>query len=238
MPPAGTLLDLVTGATTLTESLALLARTAAIALAPAAGPRVECGVVLYRNKRGHTAAATAAPADALVRLELEAGEGPLTDALSGKSPTAINRSERDLRWPHYARGLRDAGFHSALGVRLQLDGGAKSALVFLSTRANVFHHGPMTEALTFAGLASRSLGLLLDLKAARSSASDLRSALESRTSIDIACGVIMAQNRCSYGEAIAIIAKASSHRNIKLRRVAEDILDGLPGGAPQPHFDH
>ncbi|BAS06946.1 hypothetical protein AHiyo4_03680 [Arthrobacter sp. Hiyo4] len=76
------------------------------------------------------------------------------------------------------------------------------------------------------------------MESASTRASDLQSALESRTSIDIACGVIMAQNRCSYNDAIAIIAKASSHRNIKLRKVAECILANLPGGAPDTHFEH
>ncbi|NUP60505.1 MAG: ANTAR domain-containing protein, partial [Pseudarthrobacter sp.] len=47
---------------------------------------------------------------------------------------------------------------------------------------------------------------------------------------------IMAQNRCSYQEAFAILAKASSHRNVKVRQVAEDILAGLPEGVPNPHF--
>jgi AmiR/NasT family two-component response regulator len=78
----------------------------------------------------------------------------------------------------------------------------------------------------------------LELNSARREASDLRSALESRTSIDIACGVIMAENGCSYRDAIAIISKASSHRNMKLRKVAEAILDKLPGGAPRTHFEH
>ncbi|WP_307431739.1 ANTAR domain-containing protein [Pseudarthrobacter defluvii] len=46
----------------------------------------------------------------------------------------------------------------------------------------------------------------------------------------------MAQNRCSYQEAFSILAKASSHRNIKVRKVAEDILERLPEGAPHSHF--
>ena len=47
----------------------------------------------------------------------------------------------------------------------------------------------------------------------------------------------MAQNRCSYQEAFSILAKASSHRNIKVRRVAEDLLNALPEGSPRAHFN-
>ena len=78
--------------------------------------------------------------------------------------------------------------------------------------------------------------MAINLHSARSLATDLRSALDSRTSINVACGVIMAQNRCSYQEAFSILAKASSHRNIKLRKVAEELLERLPEGAPHSHF--
>jgi AmiR/NasT family two-component response regulator len=46
----------------------------------------------------------------------------------------------------------------------------------------------------------------------------------------------MAQNRCSYDEAFAILAKASSYRNMKLRCIAASILESF-GGAPETHFE-
>lgn len=52
----------------------------------------------------------------------------------------------------------------------------------------------------------------------------------------MACGVIMGQNGCSYDEAFEILAKASSHRNIKVRVVAETILANVPDGSPSTHF--
>jgi AmiR/NasT family two-component response regulator len=61
--------------------------------------------------------------------------------------------------------------------------------------------------------------------------------MESRTSIDLACGVIMGQNRCSQAEAMAILTKVSSNRNQKLRVVAEDLLATLAGGEVRTHFD-
>lgn len=49
--------------------------------------------------------------------------------------------------------------------------------------------------------------------------------------IDAACGVIMAQNRCTHDQAFELLAKASSHRNQKLHDVAADIIAHL-GGTP------
>lgn len=61
--------------------------------------------------------------------------------------------------------------------------------------------------------------------------------MESRTTIDLACGVIMAQNRCSQEEAMALLAKASSHRNQKLRELAADILGRVSAEAVSTHFE-
>ncbi|CAN7171600.1 ANTAR domain-containing protein [Arthrobacter sp. LjRoot78] len=68
-------------------------------------------------------------------------------------------------------------------------------------------------------------------------AADLRAAMESRTVIDLAAGIIMGQNRCSQAEAMAILTKASSGRNLKLRDVADKLVASFAPGAPSTHFD-
>ena len=237
------LLDLATGSGSMAESLDTLARLAGETLSQATDGTVECAVVLHDGRHHTTVAGTVGPVRDLAALDRELGEGPLTDTLASGLPVAANHLAADFRWPQYRRHPRSAGYKSILAVRLQLDdgapdGGAHSALAFFAPRTAAFQQAVTAAALSFVDLASRSLGLVLELQEARTAASDLRSALESRTSIDIACGVIMAENRCSYREAFAIISKASSHRNIKLRKVAEDILDQLPDGAPRTHFEH
>ena len=232
----GLLLDLVTGSGSIAESLETLARLAAETLSQAADGPVQCAAVLH-DGRHTTVAGTVGPARDLAALDMELGEGPLTDTLASGLPVAANHLSADFRWPQYRRHPRAAGYKSILAVRLRLDAGGQSALSFFAVRTAAFPQALVAAALGFADLASRSLRLVLELREARTAAADLRSALESRTSIDIACGVIMAQNRCSYREAFGIMSKASSHRNIKLRKVAEDILDQLPDGAPRTHFD-
>ena len=232
----GLLLDLVTGSGSMAESLDTLARLAGETLSRATDGTVECAVVLHDGKHT-TVAGTADPLRDLAALDMELGEGPLTDTLASGLPVAANHLSADFRWPQYRRHLRSAGYKGILAVRLQLEDGGQSALAFFAARTAAFPQAVTAAALDFADLASRSLKVALELQEARTAAADLRSALESRTSIDIACGVIMAQNRCSYREAFGIMSTASSHRNIKLRKVAEDILDQLPDGAPGTHFD-
>jgi hypothetical protein len=235
---AGFIPDLATGAQSLNDSLGILTRTASDTLSRLMDSPVECGMVLNRVKSLPATAGTNAGAAKLARLEQEVGEGPLTEALTGNGTVAMNHAPSDFRWARYRPHLKEAGFDSVLGLRLRLDDGADAALAFFAPDVQAFPLHVIAAARNFTDLAARGLRLVLELQATSTRASDLQSALESRTTIDIACGVIMAQNRCSYSDAIAIIAKASSHRNLKLRKVAEGILANLPGGAPRTHFEH
>ncbi|NUT71413.1 ANTAR domain-containing protein [Pseudarthrobacter sp. C4D7] len=245
------LLDLVNGARTLSDSLDLLVAASAAHVLGTAGIDVGCGLVLHQPKRGPAITGTTKEIVTLLEWEQEAAEGPVTDVLSGGHPVAVLQRNGDFRWRHYSGQLQSAGFGSALAVRLRLDadvpaddgfpgnselGQSRAALAFFAQDSKAFPLQAIAEARSFAVLATKSLQMAVNLHSARSLATDLRSALDSRTSINVACGVIMAQNRCSYQEAFAILAKASSHRNIKVRKVAEDILDRLPEGAPHSHF--
>ena len=62
--------------------------------------------------------------------------------------------------------------------------------------------------------------------------------MKSCTTIDLAAGVIMAQNRCSQATAMAILKNASSARNIKLRDVAATVIASVSSDtAVTTHFD-
>jgi AmiR/NasT family two-component response regulator len=57
----------------------------------------------------------------------------------------------------------------------------------------------------------------------------MREAMESRSVIDQAIGIVMAQNRCDAATAFGLLRTASQNRNVKLRVVASDIVDSLTG---------
>jgi AmiR/NasT family two-component response regulator len=60
---------------------------------------------------------------------------------------------------------------------------------------------------------------------------NLEAAMKHRTAIDVAVGVIMAQNRCSQDAAITILRKASNSRNAKLHDIATAVIASI---SPQP----
>ena len=57
----------------------------------------------------------------------------------------------------------------------------------------------------------------------------MAAAMESRAVIDMAVGVVMAQNRCTPEEAFAFLRSASNSRNTKLREVAASVVASIAG---------
>ena len=55
--------------------------------------------------------------------------------------------------------------------------------------------------------------------------------------IDIAIGIVMAQNRCSQEAAVRILTNASSNSNIKLRDLAGSLVNSVGGADAHTHFE-
>ena len=129
--------------------------------------------------------------------------------------------------------------NKAKALILQLRDGdeASVALNFFASKPGMFTANVYEKALGFAAAAHNTLHLSVRLDTAQSRADNLEAAMQSRTAINLACGVIMAQNRCSQAEAMDILTKVSSNRNRKLRDVAAELIEQLSGDSVQTHFD-
>jgi AmiR/NasT family two-component response regulator len=83
---------------------------------------------------------------------------------------------------------------------------------------------------------SQALRLAVRFSLHTDSAANLRATLESRTTIDIAVGIVMAQNRCSQDAAVRILTEASSNSNTKLRDIAKSLVESVGGIASRTHY--
>lgn len=218
------------------ESLNLLVRSAPRALAEVAGCALDYAVTLPRQYQASLVQGTSETAVASVHDDEDRGEGPVCQALTGRVAVIANSYAADPRWPAYWRAFRRAGYRSEASVPIPLGPGHFAALTLLSGEDNVFTASVVAAAAAFSRRAGTSYLMAEELRTAQALAGQLDSALKTRTSIDVACGIIMAQNVCSYDDAFSILAKASSHRNIKLRLVAEAMLENMPGGSPGSLF--
>ena len=229
--------DLIMDTGNVEDFLDRLAEVSASTLSHAAGAEIECGVTLQRRKKTMTVAGSSPRAVILDRIEQSLGEGPCIEALRTRSVVLLADVDAEPRWPEYQRQLAAQGVRSTLGVPLEIGADAVAALNFFGSDTGLFTGEIIAEASGFADLAGRSLRLAVRIGTAQSRAEDLQAAMEHRTSIDLACGVIMGQNRCSQEEAMDILTRVSSNRNQKLRDVAADVLRNLAGGEIRTHFE-
>ena len=146
------------------------------------------------------------------------------------------RDER--RWPGYCDAAWHEGIRSILAIPLPLEGEANAALNVYSRQADAFSGEDIAHAQTYADQASKALRLAVRITKLADDRKHLLAAMESRTTINLALGVVMAQNRCSQETAFKILRIASNTRNVKLRDVAASILDSVSQDSTGlTHFD-
>jgi hypothetical protein len=229
--------DILIGADNVDGFLEGLAGFAASTLSGLAGTAIECAITLKRRRHTSTVAGSSPRAVELDHIEQRVGDGPCIRALFTMAPELLNDVNTDDRWPEYQKRLAENGVYSTLGIPLDIGEGASAALNFFGPAPGLFTPELFGRAVGFGELASRTLHLSVRIGAAQARAQNLEAAMQSRTAIDVACGVIMAQNRCSQKEAMEILTKVSSNRNQKLRDVAMELLGRLSGSAVETHFE-
>jgi hypothetical protein len=143
----------------------------------------------------------------------------------------------DGQWPDYSAALLGEGVRSVLALPFQLEGGTKAALLLYSGRPYRFEARMLKFAEDFVSQTSLALRLAVRFAHYSETAANLRATLESRTVIDMAVGIIMAQNRCSQQDAFEILKTASSTRNSKLHEVATVVVNSLGQGPARTHYD-
>ncbi|GAA5122066.1 GAF and ANTAR domain-containing protein [Alloalcanivorax gelatiniphagus] len=145
-------------------------------------------------------------------------EGPCSSVLQGTEVVSVSSLEREPRWPHYVPHAREAGVRSQLAVRLYVDdGGAMGGINFYSTISDEVSHDAQTLARLFATHAAIALGHAQER-------ANLTEGMNARKTIGQAIGLLMERHQIGEDDAFAFLVRASSHRNIKLRAVAQELV--------------
>ncbi|WP_344122105.1 GAF and ANTAR domain-containing protein [Kocuria aegyptia] len=219
----------------ITDFLTQFTRMMATALA-GQGQAVWCAVTLLREKRAATVASSDPRAEALDEIQYTFGNGPCMTAARTHTVIHVPDVTTEHRWPGYTDAAARAGVASVLGVPFELAGEARAALNIYSTRTDQYDEAAIEAIGHQVGLASSALRLAVRLAGHRDTEADLAAALTSRTTIDLAVGIIMAQNRCPQQQAFDILRSASNHRNRKLRDLAAELVTTVGSGPAETHF--
>lgn len=185
----------------------------------------HAGVVLsHRGGRLETVAVTDPLVEQSDRLQLECDEGPTIDALAQRDTVLVPDTAGDLRWPDWAPKVAALGVRSVLTVRLAASGSKLGVLQLFNTEPYAFEPDDDAVAHILARHASVALAN------ARQEAS-LWHAIDARKLVGQAQGILMERFDIDSDQAFAVLRRYSQDHNIKLRDVAQRLIDTrkLPG---------
>ena len=182
-----------------------------------------CSLVIERARRTRAAGDSDQLSALLGEAAFESG-GPGPEALAENRSVVVTDTWADTRWSGFPGPAPVEGLRSLAVVPLLLEGTAKGVLCTYSPYPHHFGPRVLQRIETLAGEASRTLRLALRIDAHLHRARNLQAALESRTVVDLAVGIIMGQNACSQQAAIGILRSVSNTRNIKIRSVAAGVV--------------
>lgn len=184
-------------------------------------------ITLVRGRRGTTAAHSDPLALELDEIQYELGHGPCMDA--GRSGTFLEVSDMtsDPRWPDYCPRAAQLGVRSSVSAPLPMQTEAVGALNVYSRRPDAFDEHAQAAVRELAAIIAAACVDFEAYSSALEHAEQLQTAMASRAVIEQAKGVIMAQNRCTAEAAFEILRSASMNRNVKLRDLAQSIVDSV-----------
>lgn len=99
------------------------------------------------------------------------------------------------------------------------------ALNLYAVGDRAFEDEAVLLAETFAQYAAVAIANAHLYSSTASLAAHMQTAMQSRSVIEQAKGIIMGRNRCSADEAFTILLTMSQRRNVKLRTLAQDLVD-------------
>jgi GAF domain-containing protein len=196
-------------------------------------PAAACGLTINRQGRPFTVANSSLLAAQVDEIQYGADEGPCLQTLRTGETIQVDDLAAELRWGQYRPHAMAHGVVSSLSMPLTVDGQVVAALNLYSTKPAAFAQPHRMRAEVFAAQCSAALTLVLRQADQAEIQHQLSEAMASRSVIDQAIGILMAQQRCTAAEAFDVLRQASQHRNRKLRDIAAQIITNVSGGPPQ-----
>lgn len=152
------------------------------------------------------------------------GEGPCLDAITHGSVFYADDLVEAPRWPNFGPRATELGMRSLLAIPL-LEDGTLGALNLYAGYPNAFGAVDRARGLLLASLAALAFSTAKDHEDEERRAASLHAALATREMIGQAQGILMERERITGDQAFDLLRQASQHLNIKLREVAETLIE-------------
>lgn len=164
---------------------------------------------------------TLAPTDQIVwdvdELQHELREGPCVQAATESRTLWSDDLRVDPRWPRWGPAAAERGIHSVLSIELHSQGERIGAMNLYGSGYSQFDREDALTARLFAYHAASAL-------AADQREKHLELALDHRTAIGQAQGILMERFGISAEQAFNVLRRHSQDRNIRLKQIADDLI--------------
>ena len=189
----------------------------------------EAGVTLESNGNVTTRVSTGRIAEEVDAYQYEIDEGPCVAAGDLREAVLIEDMANDERWPRFAPFAYAAGVKSSYSIPMILKGEV-IGLLNLYSIDNPF--GPSDEQIgsRFADQAAMAVQHATTFSKTMDMIDHLHRALETRDVIGAAVGVMMHRDHLTMAAAFARLKEISQNENLKLRDIAERIVEQFQGG--------
>ena len=184
----------------------------------------EASVTLLTKDQARTAAFTGELALQLDERQYDDGYGPCMDAAISGGAIQVSIDDPDSPYPDFRRLAHQQRVTHSLSVGLPAAGRTIGALN-LYTAGHAFSDESTRIAGTFAGFAGIVLATLGRDDDTATAAHQLQQALQSRTVIRQAQGILMAQHHCSQDDAFALLLRLAQQQGLKLQQAAQALID-------------
>jgi ANTAR domain/GAF domain len=181
------------------------------------------GIMLNTDGTVLTVAASSDLVVVVDALQIDADEGPCLDASRQRTTFYADDLIDDRRWPNFGPAAVGVGVRSVLAYSLSAD--TPSALNLYSQLPSAFGATDRAQGLLFATLARLALDSAAERAFEEKRTGNLNEALRTRELIGQAQGILMERERITSGQAFDVLRRASQHMNIKLREVAETLVE-------------
>jgi transcriptional regulator with GAF, ATPase, and Fis domain len=175
-------------------------------------------VVLFEDT-APSSVVTSDPAIGSLLEGQERGSGPALTAFLERTPVQSSDLAIDGRWPAYAQVLTDAlGISSLYALPLQLHDNPCGVLILYAKAIDGFDRHDLETARILAAHATVAVSDAMERE-------QLQAALDSRTAIGQAIGIVMERFTLDATTAFGVLRRLSQTQNTKLRDLAARIVE-------------
>lgn len=176
------------------------------------------GISVVRRGGIDTPAASDEQLRRVDELQFELKEGPCFDALRTHETVCSGDLAGDARWPRWGPLVAtEVGARSIVSYRLFTTEDTLGALNLYARTVGAFDDDDVTDGYALAAHVAVAL-------AAADSVEHLETAINNRTAIGRAEGILMERFDLTPAQAFAVLRRVSQHRNVRLHLVADELV--------------